>query len=44
MEYLGFWVTGGGVKPINRKIEVITNMAPLNSQKEVRKFIVVINY
>ena len=44
MEYLGFWVTRGGVKPINRKIEFITNMAPLTYQKEVRNFIVVINY
>ena len=25
MEYLGFWVTRDGVKPINIKIEVITN-------------------
>ena len=28
MEYLVFWVTHNGAKPINRKIEAITNMAP----------------
>ena len=28
MEYLGFWVTIDGVKPIKRKIEAITNMKP----------------
>ena len=28
MEYLDFWVTRDGVKPINRKIESITNMEP----------------
>ena len=33
MEYLGFWVTRDGVKPINRKIEEINNMKPHNSQK-----------
>ena len=33
MEYLGFWVAHDGVKPINRKIEDITNMAPPSSQK-----------
>ena len=33
MEYLGFWVTRDGVKPINRKIEAITNMAPPTPQK-----------
>ena len=33
MEYLGFWVTCDGVKPINKKIEAISNMAPPTSQK-----------
>ena len=33
MEYLGFWVTCDGVKPINRKIEAITNMKPNTSRK-----------
>ena len=31
MEYLGFWFTHNGVKPINKKIEAITNMkSPTN--------------
>ena len=33
IEYLGFWVTRDGVKPITRKIEAITNMAPSTSRK-----------
>ena len=33
MVYLGFWVTRNDVKPIHKKIEVITNMAPPSSQK-----------
>ena len=44
MEYLGFWVTRDGVRPINRKIEAITNMNLTTSRKEVQKFIGVINY
>ena len=28
MEYVSFWVTRDGTKPINRKIESMTNMAP----------------
>ena len=44
MEYLGFWVTQDSVKPTNRKIEAINNMAPNTSQKEVRKFIGLISY
>ena len=33
MEYLGFWVTRDGPKPINYKIEAITDMKPHTSQK-----------
>ena len=33
MEYLGFWVTYNGGKPINRKIEAMENMTPPTSQK-----------
>ena len=33
MEYLVFWVTRDGVKPINRKIKAITNMKPNTSRK-----------
>ena len=31
MEYLGFWVTRDGIKTLNKKIEVITNMEPSNT-------------
>ena len=31
MEYLGFWVTYDGVKPINRKLEAINNLKPPTS-------------
>ena len=33
MEYLVFWITRNGVKPINKEIEVITNMNPPNTLK-----------
>ena len=33
MQYLGFWVTRDDVRPINRKIEAITNMVPPTSRK-----------
>ena len=44
MEYLGFWVTRDGVKPINKNIESITNMKLPTPRKEVQNFIDVINY
>ena len=31
VEYLGFWVTRNGVKPINKNTESIINMAPHTS-------------
>ena len=33
MKYLGFWVTYDGVKPMNSKIEAITNMKPPTFRK-----------
>ena len=44
MEYLCFWVTCDGVKPINRKIEAITNMASPTPRKEVQNVMGVIKY
>ena len=44
MEYLVFWVTRDGVKPINRKIKVINNVNPPTYQRQVQKFIGVVNY
>ena len=44
MEYLGFWVTRDGVKPMNKKIDSITNMKPPTSQKEVKKSMGVMSY
>ena len=35
MEYLGFWVTRDGVKPINKWIESINIMNTPTSRKEV---------
>ena len=43
MEYLGFWVTRDELKTINKNIEAIKNMKPPNPQKEVEKFIGVVN-
>ena len=44
MEYLGFWVTNDGVKPINKKERGNKNMKPPTHQKQSRQFIGVANY
>ena len=31
IEYLGFWVTREGIKPIDKKVEAIKNMMPPTS-------------
>ena len=37
MEYLGFLVTHDGVKPTNKKIEAMINMAPPTPRKIIPK-------
>ena len=44
MEYLGFWGTRIGTRPINKKVESIVNMTPQNNTREVRVFVGLINY
>ena len=44
MEYLGFWVTRTGIQPIDKKLESIVKMMPPKNTKEVRAFIVIVNY
>ena len=43
-EYLGFWVTHNGVKPLDEQIEAIKNMKPPTYWKEFHKFIGLVNY
>ena len=44
MEYLGFWVTQNGIRPICKKVEAIKNMTPLTNTKQARLFTSLVNY
>ena len=44
MEYLGFWVTRTGIRPINKKVESIVNMTPPKNTNKVREFIGIVKY
>ena len=44
LEYLGYWVTRDGIKPLPKKVDAIKNIAPPRNKKELRSFIGVINY
>jgi transposase InsO family protein len=44
IEYLGFWITRHGVRPMTNKIDAIQNIAPPNNRKQLRRFIGMVNY
>jgi len=44
LEYLGYWITRNGIKPMCDKVKAIMKIAKPKNQKEVRSFIGVVNY
>ena len=44
IEYLGFWITRSGIKPLAKKVEAIHAIAPPTTRKQLRQFIGIINY
>ena len=44
LEYLGYWITRGGVMSIPKKVQVIQDMATPKTKKQLRGFICMVNY
>ena len=44
LEYLGYWITRGGIQPVTKKINAIQKIAPPTNKKELRRFIGLVNY
>lgn len=44
LEYLGYWITRQGIKPIPKKVEAIKNIDPPKNVRELRRFIGLVNY
>ena len=44
LEYLGYWITREGIKPMPKKILAIQKIAEPKTKKELRSFIGVVNY
>ena len=44
MEYLSFWLTQTGIRPLNKKLEAIVNITPPINQKQVGSFIGLLKY
>ena len=44
VEYLGYYITRHGIRPISSKVKAITNLATPQTRKELRQFIGLVNY
>eukprot|EP00957_Ditylum_brightwellii_P212066 15366922-Ditylum_brightwellii.AAC.1 len=44
LDYLGYWVTRQGIKPLQKKVEAILKIAPPKTKKQLCSFISMINY
>ena len=44
LEYLGFWITREGIRPVSKKVEAIRAIAPPKTRKQLRSFIGMVNY
>ena len=44
LEYLGYWITREGIKPLPDKVKAILRLAEPTNRKELRSFIGIVNY
>ena len=44
LEYLGYWITRNGIRPVTKKVEAIQKIKPPKSSKELQTFIGMVNY
>ena len=44
LEYLGYWITRDGIKPLPAKVQAIMKLAEPKNRKELRSFIGIVNY
>jgi hypothetical protein len=44
IEYLGYWISRQGIQPIRNKVEAILNIKGPKTRKELRQFIVIVNF
>ena len=44
LEYLGYWITRKGIRPVTKKVEAILKLKTPTKRKELKRFIGMINY
>ena len=43
-EYLGYWITRNGIRPLSKKVDAISHLKPPTTRKQLRRFLGIINY
>ena len=44
LEYLGYWITQRGIRPVTKKVDAICKIAAPKTRRELRRFIGMVNY
>ena len=44
LEYLGYWISREGIRPIAKKVDAIQKIATPTTTRQVRRFIGMVNY
>ena len=44
LEYLGYWISREGIRPLSKKVEAMNNIATPRTKKQVRSFIGMVNH
>jgi hypothetical protein len=44
LEYHGYWKTRSGIQPVTKKIQAILNISTPTTKRDLRRFIVMVNY
>ena len=44
IEYLGNWITQGGIQPLPKRVEALQNIAPPKNKKQLQRFLRMVNY
>ena len=44
LEYLGYWISRDGIRPLNKKVEAINNLATPTTRRQLRRFLGMVNH
>ena len=44
IDYLGYWITRNGIQSQPKKVEAIMRLTPLTTERQLRRFLGMVNY